>query len=157
MLIQKPSIKCLTAYARPDGETRYVTVLTDNTIWWYAPGYPWQPSPTEGLPTGFNIEHFAAYVKADGTRYVVVLTDNTIWWYAPGYTWIQGSIEGLPTGFDIQTFRAYNKDGETRYVVTLHDNTIWWHAPGHPWVRSQMDGLPDLNDNRKAPSTLPEP
>jgi hypothetical protein len=30
-------------------ETRYVAVLQDNTIWWFAPGVTWQATPMDGL------------------------------------------------------------------------------------------------------------
>ena len=91
-------IKILSSYARlEDNDSRYVAVLQDNSIWWFAPGYPWQPSTTEGLPEGYNIDHLVAYSRSnkDGTRYVAVLHDGSIWWFAPGYPWQQSSVEGM--------------------------------------------------------------
>lgn len=40
-------IKLLDSYLRGnDLSTRYVAVLEDNSIWWFAPGQEWQKSST---------------------------------------------------------------------------------------------------------------
>jgi hypothetical protein len=91
------NIEHLVAYSRSDKDgTRYVAVLQDGTIWWYAPKYPWQQSSVEGLPYGYKIKNFNAYMKAEGTRYVVVLQDSSLWWFAPGTPWQPVPMEGLP-------------------------------------------------------------
>ena len=126
-----------------DLSSRYVVVLEDNTIWWFAPGQPWKESSVAGLPNGYNIKHIAAYSKEDGSsRYVVVLDDNSIWWFAPGNNWEKSSVEGLPASYKIKSLQAYAKTDGTRYVVVLEDNSIWWFAPGQPWKKSSLAGLP---------------
>jgi hypothetical protein len=136
------SVKLLTTYAKADGGTRYVAVLSDNSIWWYMPNHPWQPSPSIGLPADAVITHIAAYLKKGDTRYVVVLEDETIWWYMPNHKWQASPIEGLPDGYKIKQFSVYLKNGDTRYVVLLEDNSIWWYMPNYPWQNSSIDGLP---------------
>lgn len=126
-----------------DLSTRYVVVLEDNSIWWYAPGYAWEKSDTKGLPSNYQINHFEAYSKVDGsTRCVAVLEDNSIWWYAPGFAWEKSSTTGLPSGYKIKHFNAFTKSDGTRYTVVLEDNSIWWYAPNQPWEKSSMEGLP---------------
>ena len=128
-----------------DMSTRYVAVLEDNTIWWYSPDQNWKKSNIDGLPDGFNIKHFSAYSKPDGTsRYVTVLSDNSIWWYAPEtLKWTKSSVEGLPSGYSVKFFKAFLKEEGTRYVVVLEDNSIFWYAPDQIWKKSTMDGLPN--------------
>ena len=91
-------IKLFESYLRlNDLSTRYVAVLEDNSIWWFAPGQPWEKSSVEGLPDQYTIKHISCYSKEDGkSRYVVVLEDNSIWWLAPGQPWKRSSTEGLP-------------------------------------------------------------
>lgn len=137
------SIKLLTTYAKADGGTRYLAVLSDNSIWWYMPNSPWQTSTSEGLPEGVAITHIAAYVKKGGqTRYVVVLEDESIWWYMPNSPWHKSPVDGLPVGYKIRHFSVYVKNGDTRYVVVLEDESIWWYMPSHPWQNSTTEGLP---------------
>jgi hypothetical protein len=137
------SIKLLTTYAKADGGTRYLAVLSDNSIWWYMPNSPWQTSTSEGLPKGVAITHIAAYVKKGGeTRYVVVLEDESIWWYMPNSPWHQSPADGLPEGYKIRHFSVYVKNGDTRYVVVLEDESIYWYMPNHPWQNSTTEGLP---------------
>ena len=137
-------IKHMEAYLRGnDLATRYVVVLEDNTIWWFAPGQDWEKSSTSGLPSGYDVKHIAAYSYDDGsTRYAVVLSDNTIWWFAPGQDWKESSVDGLPSGYKVKSFEAYAKENSSRYVVVLDDDSIWWFAPGQPWKKSHMGGLP---------------
>ena len=59
------SIKLLTTYAKADGGTRYLAVLSDNSIWWYMPNSPWQTSTSEGLPDGVAITHIAVMVRPE--------------------------------------------------------------------------------------------
>ena len=134
-------IKILQAYTK-NGDTRYVVVLSDNSIWWYMPNHAWQSSSLEGLPAHLDIVQLAAYTKADhSTRYVVVLSDNSIWWYMPDHAWQPSSVEGLPPNYVIKQFDVYLKNGDTRYVVVLSDNSIWWYMPNRVWEQSSMEGL----------------
>ena len=151
------NIKFLSTYMRlEDNDTRYVVVLDDDSIWWFAPGYPWQPSTAEGLPLGYKIAHFKAYSRSpeDGTRYVAVLEDGTRW-FAPNHIWEASSTQGLPAGYKIKHFEAYMKPEGTRYVVLLEDNSLWWYTPGKPWQSSPMDGLPVTIADMTA--TIPKP
>jgi hypothetical protein len=136
-------IKLLDAYLRGnDQATRYVAVMNDNTIWWFAPGQAWQKSSTEGLPSAYEVKFLSCYSHKDGsTRYTIVLSDNSIWWFAPGQTWEKSSVDGLPSGYSIKDFNAYSKAEGTRYVALLGDNTIWWFAPGQTWQKSSIEGL----------------
>ena len=44
-------IKLFESYLKlTDLSSRYVVVLEDNTIWWFAPGQPWAKSSMKGLP-----------------------------------------------------------------------------------------------------------
>lgn len=137
-------IKLFESYLRlNDLSSRYVVVLEDNSIWWFAPEEPWKKSSVDGLPENYSIKHISCYSKEDGeSRYVVALEDNSIWWFAPGQPWKRSSVEGLPEQFKINKLKAYSKVSGTRYVVVLEDNSIWWFAPGQPWKKSSVDGLP---------------
>jgi hypothetical protein len=138
------NIKLFESYLRlNDMATRYVVVLKNNSIWWFAPGQAWKKSSAEGLPAGYNVKLISAYSKSDGdSRYVVVLENNSIWWFAPGQAWKKSSNEGLPSQHKIKEFNAYSKLDGTRYVALLEDNSIWWFAPGQPWKKSTTEGLP---------------
>lgn len=138
------TIKLFDSYLRAgDAETRYVVVLTDNTIWWFAPGFEWEKSSKAGLPDK-SIKLISCYSHKDGsTRYVVVLSDDSIWWYAPGSDWTKSSSSGLPSGHEIIHFEAYSKADGTRYTAVLKDGSVWWFAPGNPWAKSSMSGLPE--------------
>lgn len=142
-VILAQEIKHFESYLKLDDlSTRYVAVLDDNSIWWFAPGQPWKKSSVDGLPSGFDIAHISAYAKEDGSsRYVIALKDNSIWWFAPGQPWKKSSTKGLPSS-KIKRLEAYAKTDGTRYVVVLEDNSIWWFAPGQSWKKSSMDGLP---------------
>ena len=74
-VIYSQSVKLFSTYVKPvNGETRFATVLTDNTIWWCDPNIAtWTKVMMNNLPSGFEIKLFSAYVKPDGeTRYAVV-------------------------------------------------------------------------------------
>ena len=91
-------IKLFTSYEKNiENGSRYVVVLSDNTIWWYAPGAEWKQNLKDGLPAG-NIKFLSAFEKniEDGTRYVVVMADLSIWWYAPNQAWKKTALDGLP-------------------------------------------------------------
>ncbi len=139
----KQAIRLLTSYAKSDGSTRYVAVLEDNTMWWYMPGHPWQPSSMVGLPANKQIVQISAYLRKGDTRYVVVLDDQTIWWFMPNHQWQRSPLDGLPADYTIRQFNVYLKNGDTRYVALLGDNSIWWYAPGHTWQNSTLDGMPE--------------
>lgn len=78
-------IKNLSAYIKPNEESRYVISLTNNTIWWADPNIgKWTKVSTTGLPDNFEIKNLSAYVKPNGeSRYTINLNDNTIWWTEP--------------------------------------------------------------------------
>ncbi len=137
------SVKLFDSYLRAgDLETRYVVVLSDNSIWWFAPGYDWKKSSKAGLPDK-SIKLISCYSHTDAsTRYVVVLDDNSIWWFAPGSEWKKSSTSGLPSGYSIAHFKAYTKTDGTRYTAVLNDGSIWWFTPSSSWKKSSMTGLP---------------
>ncbi len=142
--VNAQEIKLLDSYLRGnDLASRYVVVMEDNSIWWFAPGQAWQESSVEGLPSGYDIKFLACYSHKDGsTRYTVVLADNSIWWFAPEQMWEKSTVDGLPSGYSIKDFNAYSKSEGTRYVALLGDNSIWWFAPGQAWQQSSGKGLP---------------
>ncbi len=110
--INAQKIKLFSSYEKNvDNGTRYVVVLSDNSIWWFMPGSAWTKSSTDGLPAG-NIKHFSAYEKneSNGTRYVAVMDDNSIWWFIPNSTWKKSATDGLPAGYNIIQFQAYEKN-----------------------------------------------
>lgn len=137
------SFKHFEAYLKlSDLGTRYAAVMEDNTIWWFSPNNGWAKSSSVGLPDGYEIEHFAAYSKEDGSsRYVAVLSDNSIWWFSPNNNWSKSSTEGLPANYKIKDFEAYSKADGTRYVAVLEDNTVYWFSPNNGWTKSSMQGL----------------
>lgn len=143
MVIKAQEIKHFEAYLKlSDMGTRYVAVLEDNTIWWFSPENGWAESSSAGLPQGYNIKHFKAYSKEDGSsRYVAVLSDNTIWWFSPNNNWSKSSTTGLPANYKIKEFEAYTKADGTRYVAVLEDNSVYWFSPNNGWTKSSMEGL----------------
>ena len=133
--IYTQNVKLLATYVKPvNGETRFVTVLSDNTIWWADPALvQWNKVATNNLPAKFEIKRFAAYVKPSGdTRYAVVLADNSIWWADPADgNWNNVAATNLPAKVNLRDFSAYVKsNGETRFAVVLDNNTMWWADPG---------------------------
>ncbi len=97
--VNAQKIKILSSYEKNEQNgTRYVALLSDNSIYWFMPGNAWKKSTTDGLPTGYNIIQFTAYEKneANGTRYVAVLSDGSIYWFMPNNGWKKSSTEGLP-------------------------------------------------------------
>lgn len=146
---QAQEIKQIQAYFRPEG-TRYVGLLSDNSIWWFAQGKNWTALPKAGLPEK-KIHFIDAYLKTGlGTwsaRVVCVLEDNSVWWYANDETWEQVSDEGLPAGKNITDIKAYVKTGamgisDSRIAVVLDDNSIWWTS-GKEWKEVSQKGIPE--------------
>lgn len=138
------------AYSKLEG-SRFVALLSDQTIWWFSEKDGWQKIPTTGLPEGTGIKFFNAYVKFAGsnknTRLVAVLQDNTMWWYVEGKSWEKVSGEGLPKNSSIKIFRPYVKFSgmgsmDTRFVVVLEDNSIYWFVANQDWKQVPTDGLP---------------
>jgi hypothetical protein len=138
-------IKLIDSYLKLDDmTTRYVAVLSDNSIWWFMPDQPWKESTTDGLPKNAVIKLLSAYSKMDGSsRYICVLEDNTIWWFIPGESWKKSSVDGLPAGYDILSFEAYDKADGSRYMALLKDNSIWWFSVEKGWNKSSTTGLPE--------------
>ncbi len=144
------SIQDVQAYAKLDG-SRFVALLSDQTIWWYTENNGWQKVSAQGLPQGNNIKFFSSYMKyglgSKNTRLVAVLDDNSIWWFSEGGNWEKVVSTGLPRGKTIKIFRPYVKisgmgGSETRYVAILDDNSIWWFANVEEWKSVSDTGLP---------------
>lgn len=143
-------IKSVQAYFKLDG-TRYLSLLSDNSIWWFASGDKWQEIPKQNLPKK-TIKHIDAFVKIGlgsyETRIITVLEDNSIWWYAKEGDWQQVDNSGLPTNLSIKDFKSYVKIGsmgstESRIILVLEDNTIWWYALGKKWGKVAANGMPE--------------
>ena len=158
-LIQSASaqhIQDVQAYSKTDG-SRFVALLSDQTIWWYTEQTGWQKVPTTGLPANSAIKYFNSYVKltlsAKNTRLVVVLKDNSMWWYADGDKWERIPDTGLPRNASVKIFRPYVKFGsmggvDTRFLLILDDNTMWWYANEESWKPVATQGLPRNYDVR---------
>lgn len=78
-------IENLSVYVKPNGETRYVVSLTNNSIWWTEPNIgQWTKVLNTGLFDGLEIKNLSAYIKPnEESRYVISLANNTIWWADP--------------------------------------------------------------------------
>jgi len=143
------SIKKFCAYEKNSiNGSRYVALLSDNSIWWFAPSQPWLLSSMDGFPKNKEIELMSCMeTKNRLSRYFVVLSDNTIWWFIPDYPWNPNSMKGLPNKKIkmVCAFEKGYKNEGTRCVVVLSDNSIWWNAPDYPqdWIESSKIGLPN--------------
>lgn len=135
-------IKLLEAFAHDDGSSRYVAVLRDNGIYWYAKGN-WTKTSNKGLPDG-DITHLAAYtIPRQGSRYVVAIGAKDLYWFNSKTGWSQVETKGLPSGYQVKLMRAFaGGDGKTRYVVVLTTGDVYWFTPGYPWEKSSAAGLP---------------
>lgn len=150
LLANAQSIKSIQAYYKMDG-TRYISLLSDNTLWWFSSGKQWQQIPQKNLPLQ-PIKFLDAFVRIgfgdNETRVVTVLEDNSIWWYADGEDWNQVNTTTLPKESSIKEFKSYLKPGamgisESRLIVVLNDNSIWWYALGKKWEQVSAKGMPE--------------
>lgn len=132
-----------------DGEKpRFVTLLSDNTVWWSINGGTWTQISNTGLPEGRKIK----MIDGNSTA-IAVLDDNTLWTYIPGKAWSSLSSAGLPKDGIVKLLKVYLKytlsSAVPRCIVILEDNTAWWLLPGKPWQSVPVAGLPDqyvIND-----------
>ena len=155
-------IKFFKPYVKSSGmgamDTRFIAVLDNNTMWWYALEQPWKQVSSAGLPANYVVTGIGTYQKVammgTETRYLITLSDNTIWWYADGKKWQQLEGEGLPANASFKKFTAYLKISEAafinaaagwegRLVGVLADESVWWFAAnGKTWKKLDMNGLP---------------
>jgi hypothetical protein len=133
------------------GQTKFVSMLSDHSVWWSAEGSNWEKIPTKGLPADKNIRLIDVYVKFSmskkNARLVAVLDDNTMWWCLEGESWEKISGAGLPQNAPIKFFKPYVKGGsmgsmDTRFIAILDNNTMWWYSLGDPWKQVSTSGLP---------------
>ncbi len=135
-------INLFDVYTKPNGDTRYIVVLKDNSIHWFSPRQGWTKSSSKGLPDQ-DIKLISSYTRGKDTRYVTVLSDNSIYWFSPKQGWKKSSAKGLPGGYDIKSIKGYSKrNGDTRYAAVLSDNSIYWFSPRQGWTKSSSKGLP---------------
>ena len=140
-------VQCINKFS----ETRFVTLLSDKTLWWSVGGTGWQQIPLTGLPAKSSIKSIDVYAKFTGsnknTRLVAVLDDNTIWWYADGTGWDEVPLAGLPKNAVIKMLKPYVKftglgAADTRFIVVLDNNSMWWFALNEEWKPLKTEGLP---------------
>jgi hypothetical protein len=135
------------------GGVRIVTLLDDNSLWWYAENTGWSTIPKTGIADK-KIVKIGAFVKtaAGGTsRVIAVADDNSIWWYADDKDWEQASTTDLPANYTIKIFTPYFKptamgwSGETRFFLAQNDNSMWWFDT-EKWKPIGTEGLPQGYD-----------
>lgn len=156
------NIRDFKAYAKTgslgSSQTRFVAVLDDNSIWWFAPGEEWESVSLKDLPQGKQIRFLRTYQKAGtmgtDTRYVVQLDDNMLWWF-DGKKWHELETKGMPAGKPFKQFEIFSKNNsqnmmmsqQGRMIAVLEDQSIWWLATNDrdkDWER--------LPDNRGLPA-----
>jgi hypothetical protein len=134
------------------GQTKFVSMLSDHSIWWSSEGSSWEKVPVKGLPADKKIKLIDVYVKFSlskkNARLVAVLDDNTMWWCLEGESWEKISGAGLPANANIKFFKPYVKGSsmgsmDTRFIAVLDNNTMWWYSLGDPWKEVSAKGLPD--------------
>src|SRR6266478_6134822 len=90
------------------GGTRFLSLLSDHSLWWYSESTNWQKVSMKGLPES-PVKFLDVYLKMSvgsaDTRLVAVLQDNSIWWYADGASWEKVSTSGLPSTSPIKIFK----------------------------------------------------
>lgn len=151
----KTAIKIFKPYIKygmmGSADTRFVTVLEDNSVYWYNKSDAWQKVENSGLPANAAIRFLSTYQKIGmggaETRYIAVLTDNSIWWYVDGKPWQLLKTSGLPKDAQLAQFEAYMKStmgmGDGRLLTVLNDQSIWWFAvSGKEWTSLESAGLP---------------
>lgn len=135
-------------------ETRFVAVLQDKSIWWFAPNKNWEPVPMKDFPKDDSVIFLRTYQKmgmmGSDTRYVVKLKSNEIWW-CDGSKWKKFEENGLPKNQAFKQFEIYMKPSgalsslqEGRFVAVLENESIWWCAvSGKSWTKLDTKGLPE--------------
>ncbi|WP_315822294.1 hypothetical protein [Paraflavitalea speifideaquila] len=98
----KANILDIEVYQKPGmigTETRLVTLMSDNTIWWYAEGKDWELIENTGLPAGAKIKEITVFLKSTGfsndARIVALMEDSSLWWFAPKKDWEKVPLDGL--------------------------------------------------------------
>ncbi|WP_284652836.1 hypothetical protein [Flavobacterium terrisoli] len=139
-------IECITKL----GGTRFVTLLSDNSVWWSVAEEPWSEVPRTGLPTDKKIASIHVYLKlnllsADSTL-IAVLDDSTLWWFNDN-KWESIPNKSIKPDTKIKMFKPYVKFGsfggtETRFFMLSSDNTLWWSAPDENFKPIDKSGLP---------------
>lgn len=139
------TIALFDAYLHADGTTRYVAVLSDSSIYYYAPKFGWSKVKDVGLPKHKAIKHLSAFTKrGQGSRYVVALVDQSLHWFNAKTGWAPISTKGLPAGYRVKALRGFEGgDGKTRYVTVLAKGEIYYFVVGHEtWTKTSKKGLP---------------
>src|SRR5687767_2265719 len=102
------TIKDLQAYYKLSG-SRIATLLSDNSVWWWAEDKGWQKVPNKGLESK-TLTSLSAYVGFGDTRVSVLASDNTIWTYSESKsTWEPVKHTGLASNAGVKIFNAYYK------------------------------------------------
>lgn len=149
---QGNTIKKTLSYVKStnEGESRMVSLLSNNTIWWTDGKMEWKPISMAGLPVQEEIIDFEVYQKIGmmsmETRYIVLLKNSSIWWFADGKDWSEISKKGLPEGKVIQDISPYSKNQtmggqQTRIIAVCSDNSMYWFN-GSEWQPLTTKGLP---------------
>ena len=120
--------------------TKYVAILSDNSMWWTKAGEEWKKSGSTGLPD-MDIVHFNVLQTKRATKYYVVLSNRSVWWALAGENWKKSGSTGLPD-MDIAHFNVVLSPEATRYYAILSDNSVWWALAGEDWKKSGSAGLP---------------
>lgn len=147
------SVKKIITYSKNGWESRVLTLLSDNTLWWAAPNKQYSQVTQVGLPKNAEILDVETYQKTNmmggsETRMIILLGDNSIWWYDGGKDWEQIEASGLPAGKKIKDVAVYVKGQgaalmeSMRMVAVMEDNSMFWFAPKKAWEPLENKGLP---------------
>ncbi|HEX6334800.1 MAG TPA: hypothetical protein VFZ78_11275 [Flavisolibacter sp.] len=146
------SVKKIISYSKGTSETRVLTLLSDNTMWWSNTTKPWAEVTKKGLPAGTEILDIESYQKTGmvgtDTRLILLTGDGNIFWFATeSKGWEKIETTGLPKDRKIIDISVYVKfPGQMmekmRLVALMADNSIWWFAPGSEWQQLELQGLP---------------
>lgn len=146
---QEIGIKKTISYVKGmrDNDTRILSLMANNTIYWTDGEKNWEKVPLKSLPKE-EILDLEVFLKASlmsmDSRLLVLLGDNSIWWYTDGKDWEKISTEGIPK-MKIKDISVYTKAGgslvqSTRIIATLEDNSIYWFA-NSKWNKFTVKGL----------------
>jgi hypothetical protein len=133
------------------GGTRFVTLMSDNSVWWSIADDSWSEVSRNGLPTDKKIASVHVYLKygivsADSTL-IAILDDSSMWWFNEG-KWELVKNKTIQPGAKVKIMKPYVKFGsfgstETRFFMLCDDNTLWWAAPEDNYKKIDKSGLPD--------------
>lgn len=134
------------------GGTRFVSLLSDNTVWWSAADDSWNEIPKVGLPTDKKIASIHVYLKlsllSGDSTLIAVLDDSTLWWFNEN-KWELIPNKSLKPDTKIKMFRPYVKftgmmgSTETRFFMLSNDNKLWWSTTDDNFKPIDKSGLPE--------------